>query len=498
MLVRALGDNAATFLIIATSLLLRFGVGLHPYSGAGSPPRYGDYEAQRHWMEVTVHVPIQDWYTSTTDNDLDYWGLDYPPISAYQSWVYGKAIQQFEPGAIASFTSRGYETPSSKTLMRWSVVISDILVFIPAVLACRWVFFKDATAEQRAWVLFAALLQPAAVLIDHGHFQYNNISLGFAAGAAAAVASGKEVLGSILFCLSLNHKQMSMYYAPAFFAHLLGRCLARPTLLSKVGAVLRLGFVVIGTFACIWAPFLLSESGALGVVARLAPLRRGLFEDYVANFWCSTSPLVKWKQLFSQQELVRMCAGATLFTALPAMLQQIRRPSKKGLLLCMASSAFAFFLFSYQVHEKSILLPLLPVTLLAPDLPVLASWMPAVATFSMYPLLKKDGLSLAYVGLLLFWAAFTLPDRAAPKERTRRPGRRNCLEDLIADVLPVLFRTFVGLALGIHAAAAVLNPPKRLPYIFDAVITVLSFLQFAGAAMHIQLLLWKQDHEKVH
>lgn len=140
-------------------------------------------------------------------------------------------------------------------------------VFIPAVLACRWVFFKDATAEQRAWVLFAALLQPAAVLIDHGHFQYNNISLGFAvcplqnppqshaclswvesswhdnttdkglsaqAGAAAAVASGKEVLGSILFCLSLNHKQMSMYYAPAFFAHLLGRCLARPTLLSKV------------------------------------------------------------------------------------------------------------------------------------------------------------------------------------------------------------------------------------------------------------------------
>lgn len=53
-------------------------------------------------------------------------------------------------------------------------------VFIPAVLACRWVFFKDATAEQWEWVLFAALLQPAAVLIDHGHFQYNNISLGLA------------------------------------------------------------------------------------------------------------------------------------------------------------------------------------------------------------------------------------------------------------------------------------------------------------------------------
>ncbi len=140
-------------------------------------------------------------------------------------------------------------------------------VFIPAVLACRWVFFKDAAAEQRAWVLFATLLQPAAILIDHGHFQYNNISLGLAvcpqqnpfplvlnpmlasfgcralvykrglsaqAGATAAVAHGKEVLGSILFCISLNHKQMSMYYAPAFFAHLLGRCLARHNLFSKV------------------------------------------------------------------------------------------------------------------------------------------------------------------------------------------------------------------------------------------------------------------------
>ncbi len=53
-------------------------------------------------------------------------------------------------------------------------------VYIPAVLACRRAFLKDATAEQRAWMLFAALLQPAAVLIDHGHFQYNGISLGFA------------------------------------------------------------------------------------------------------------------------------------------------------------------------------------------------------------------------------------------------------------------------------------------------------------------------------
>ena len=44
-----------------------------------------------------------------------------------QSWLYGKVIQKLEPEAVALGTSRGYETPDSKTLLRWSVVASDVL-----------------------------------------------------------------------------------------------------------------------------------------------------------------------------------------------------------------------------------------------------------------------------------------------------------------------------------------------------------------------------------
>ena len=44
-----------------------------------------------------------------------------------QSWLYGKVIQQLAPEAAALGTSRGYETPSSKTWLRWSVVASDVL-----------------------------------------------------------------------------------------------------------------------------------------------------------------------------------------------------------------------------------------------------------------------------------------------------------------------------------------------------------------------------------
>lgn len=51
----------------------------------------------------------------------------------------------------------------------------------------------------------------------------------------------------------------------------------------------------------------------------------------------------------NMQALVKMCGGATVLGALPAMIHQILRPSDRGLLLAMANSAFAFFLFSYQV-----------------------------------------------------------------------------------------------------------------------------------------------------
>lgn len=58
---------------------------------------------------------------------------------------------------------------------------------------------------------------------------------------------------------------------------------------------------------------------------------------------------------------------------------------------------------SLQVHEKSILLPLLPVTLLAGHLPRACLWFVPAAMVSMYPLLERDDLALPYAALLLLW-----------------------------------------------------------------------------------------------
>ena len=41
------------------------------------------WRVARHWMEVTLHLPAGDWYRQTEHNDLLYWGLDYPPLTAW-------------------------------------------------------------------------------------------------------------------------------------------------------------------------------------------------------------------------------------------------------------------------------------------------------------------------------------------------------------------------------------------------------------------------------
>lgn len=77
----------------------------------------------------------------------------------------------------------------------------------------------------QATVIFLTLLQPALILIDHSHFQYNCISLGFALWGIVAVVTQHDILGSIAFTLALNYKQMELYHAVPFFCFLLRKAL---------------------------------------------------------------------------------------------------------------------------------------------------------------------------------------------------------------------------------------------------------------------------------
>jgi alpha-1,3-glucosyltransferase len=85
---RGLGDYSdARFgcVLLLALLLVKYAISLYSPSGFDAPPMYGDFEAQRHWMEMTLHLPLKQWYRY----DLQYWGLDYPPLTALHSLLLG-------------------------------------------------------------------------------------------------------------------------------------------------------------------------------------------------------------------------------------------------------------------------------------------------------------------------------------------------------------------------------------------------------------------------
>ncbi|XP_076940239.1 putative dolichyl pyrophosphate Man9GlcNAc2 alpha-1,3-glucosyltransferase [Bidens hawaiensis] len=461
------------------AILVRLAVSLRPYSGAGDPPKYGDFEAQRHWMEITTNLPVNEWYRNTTNNDLTYWGLDYPPLTAYQSYIHGLVLRFFHPESVSLYTSRGHESYFGKLLMRWTVLASDVLIYFPAVL---WLIVAYAERlkghkSKIAWHVAMILLNPCLILIDHGHFQYNCISLGFTVGAIAAVLCDKDLVASFLFSLALNHKQMSAYYAPAFFSYLLGKCLKRK---NPILEVTKLGIIVIGTFSLVWWPYLHSQVTVLEVLSRLAPFERGLYEDYVANFWCTTSVLIKWKRLFTTQSLKLLCLLMTLSSSLLSMILQIRAPSTRAFLYGLLNSAFSFYLFSFQVHEKSILLPLLPASILAAEEPFMFQWFTQFALLSMFPLLIRDKLLLPYIALYgIFIFAYFAPNGKPDTSKTQFSSR----------VISFSVGFLLVLSFALHIIYLTVDPPKKYPFLFEAVIMLLCFSQFVLVAVYSN---WKQ------
>ena len=167
--------------VLLTATWIKWAIGLGSYSGGSlnqfleahvtdlpslgrnTPPMFGDYEAQRHWMEITVHIPFSQWYTY----DLQYWGLDYPPLTAYVSWLCGKVYinsqhtpnkphpddfirsgSWIEPSWFALDASRGIETDGSKVYMRTTVLICDLLYIWAVIMFARTIQATRSTRTQ--------------------------------------------------------------------------------------------------------------------------------------------------------------------------------------------------------------------------------------------------------------------------------------------------------------------------------------------------------------
>ena len=162
---------------------------------------------------------------------------------------------------------------------------------------------------------------------------------------------------------------------------------------SRVRLFVGLALVTISTFLILFLPFLppfTSLSEMAQPIIRIFPFSRGVFEDKVSNFWCATNVLIKWRHWASRGALVKLSTLLTVLGFAPGVaimyntakkLQAARKLAQEReidnqppflalLPYALLTSSLSFFLFSFQVHEKTVLLPLLPMTLLLSGAPI--------------------------------------------------------------------------------------------------------------------------------
>uniref|UniRef100_A0A4W4GTT5 Alpha-1,3-glucosyltransferase n=1 Tax=Electrophorus electricus TaxID=8005 RepID=A0A4W4GTT5_ELEEL len=470
---------------VLLGLTTRWAVSFNSYSGASKPPMFGDYEAQRHWQEVAYNLPVHEWYLNTTDNNLSYWGLDYPPLTAYHSLLCAYVAKLINPAWVELHTSRGYESSSHKLFMRTTVLIADILLYIPAVFLYCF-YLSNGSSKKKVATALCILLYPGLILIDYGHFQYNNVSLGLALWGVVGLGSGWDLLGSLAFTLALNYKQMELYHSLPFFCYLLGKCIKQGLVGRGLFLLLKISLSVLATFALCWLPFLSEPQQVLQVLHRLFPVARGLFEDKVANTWCSLNVLIKIKTLLSRDAQLLLSLALTFLFVLPSSIKLLTKPTMWQFKLALVNSSLAFFLFSFQVHEKSILLPALPHRLSA----VLC------LACSMLPLLLKDGLLLPYAVTSLAFLFLCVYLLSALHRSSQELHLGSCYNLTRGCLSARNFSLLVKCAFGISMAAmavlstasAALEPPARLPDLFPVLVSIFSCMHFLASLLYFNFV----------
>ncbi|XP_056253423.1 probable dolichyl pyrophosphate Glc1Man9GlcNAc2 alpha-1,3-glucosyltransferase isoform X2 [Seriola aureovittata] len=341
-----------------------------------------------------------------------------------------------------------YASPSTVLFQRLSVIFTDLVFIYAARECCRCVQEQKSSRDvlnRPSFVLAVLLLWNFGLLIvDHIHFQYNGFLFGFLLLSVAKHLQCQHLQGALLFSVLLNLKHIYLYVAPAYGIYLLrSYCFTQD---NKDGSVrwrsfsplrlLALGSIVTSACALSFGPFIVM--GQLPqVVSRLFPFKRGLCHAYWApNIWALYNVLDKSLamlgvrlKLLEEAELPKasMTGGlvqefqhsvlpsvspsvtlvCTLLSILPAVASVWWRPcGARGFLRCLLLCALGSFMFGWHVHEKAVLIAILPLSILAVESREDAGIFLVLSTtghYSLFPLLFTPAeLPIKVVLMLLF------------------------------------------------------------------------------------------------
>ena len=186
--------------------------------------------------------------------------------------------------------------------------------------------------------------------------------------------------------------------------------------------------------------------------------------------------------------MAKFCLACTATALIPSSLSLLLKPKKKQFLYALVNSSLAFFLFSFQVHEKSILVAAIPAILIFPIEPFMVFWFLHVSTFSMFPLLVKDGLLEAFIGLSVVF--FVLTKLLIDYTKDRKHQSENFLSIFWSITKKRLDGKFIEklfiFCFGLSAVAEILlivgfffvAPPASLPFLHPLLISAFSCCHF--------------------
>ncbi|KAJ2797698.1 glycosyl transferase [Coemansia guatemalensis] len=444
-----------------------------------------DFEVHRNWLAITASLPVSRWYYESRSQ----WTLDYPPFFAWFEWALSHAARLWDP-RIVELDNLDYAAASCVVFQRLTVIVSELVLFLALRRAVR-VIGSSIQARVAAALVF---LSPGFLLVDHVHFQYNGFLLGILVYSFVLALEGRDILAAVAFAVLLCFKHIFMYIAPAYFVYLLRhQCATRSSVGAAAMRLAQLGLTVAGVFAIAFGPFV-AMGQTQQLLARLFPFKRGLCHAFWApNFWAlyifadrllsivaRMAPQLVTADTSQLGSSTRGRVGDTRFAVLPdippimtfvatlaaqapAFAILMRRTCRPiHLIQATVLCAHASFMFGWHVHEKAVMLILVPLGLLvaaAPSQRVLrAHAVLSVAGFySLLPLLFGAQELPIKASILLIWVLCSLvllhADKRSAWECLTRIERLYVLGHVplfaLAEIVPGLFgrMQFVPLAL---------------------------------------------------
>lgn len=269
---------------------------------------------------------------------------------------------------------------------RSTVIISELVLVLALKRYCLS-FASDSNSYFRLAFLLC-YLNAGLLIVDHIHFQYNGFLLGILILALSEARNENFIYSAILFSALLNFKHIFLYISPAFFVYFL-RAYCTGDDGFRYSRFLKLSGVVSTVFGLSFGYFALSKHNFLQVISRLFPFKRGLVHAYwAANFWAvytfadrvvtilaphiglepanankysPTRGLVKDVDFnFLPNISPRTSLLVTLASIVVPLYLLWKSPSYKNFLRSLILCAFSSFIFGWHVHEKAILIILIP------------------------------------------------------------------------------------------------------------------------------------------